>query len=166
MTAGSPGKTESRPREWSGSALVVSADNSLRGRIQPFQAIQQSANVWPSAICRPVSLVSRMRIGTSVLPEYQHPADGHRIPLLAATKGWHLASVQFPRHSATAHKARCPECLNHGRQSPCALVGGNHVRQCTRCFTPPARTSNCERRIDLEGARVRQCRSQVTWLRG
>ena len=59
---------------------------------------------------------------------YHHPAYGHRIPPLAATKGWHLASVQFPRHSAIAHKARCPEFLNHACQSPGAQVSGNHVR--------------------------------------
>ena len=89
---------------------------------------------------------------------YQHPADGHRIPPLAATKAWHLALVQFPRHSAIAHNARCPELLNHGCQSPCAQVSGNHVRQCTRCFAPPARTSRYERRIVLGGVRVPHCR--------
>jgi hypothetical protein len=72
---------------------------------------------------------------------YQHPAYGHRIPPLAATKGGHLASVQFPRHSAIAHKARCPEFLNHGCQSPGTQVGGNPVRQSIQ----PARTSNGER---------------------
>ena len=35
---------EIRPREWAGSALVVGADDCLRGRIQPFQAVQRSAN--------------------------------------------------------------------------------------------------------------------------
>jgi hypothetical protein len=48
----------------------------------------------------------------------QQPADGHGIPPLAATKGWHLPAVQFPRHSAIAHKARRPEFLNHRCQGP------------------------------------------------
>jgi hypothetical protein len=52
----------------------------------------------------------------------------HRLP----PRRGHLASVQFPRHGAIAHGARCPEFLNHGCQSPCAQVGGNHVRQRTR----------------------------------
>jgi hypothetical protein len=89
---------------------------------------------------------------------YQHPAYGHRIPPLAATKGWHLASVQFPRHSAIAHKARCPEFLNHGCQSPGTQVGGNPVRQSTQCSTRPVRTSNGECRIAHGGVRVPHCR--------
>jgi len=46
---------EIRPRERAGSALVVGADDSLRGRIQPFQAVQRSANagrVRFAALCR------------------------------------------------------------------------------------------------------------------
>jgi hypothetical protein len=131
---------EIRPREWAGSALVVGADDCLRGRIQPFQAVQRSANAGRVRFAAPCRWHLKCESEPLLCQTYHHPAYGHRIPPLAATKGWHLASVQFPRHSAIAHEARCPEFLNHGCQCPCAQVGGNHVRQRTRRFTPPART--------------------------
>jgi hypothetical protein len=87
MTAGSPGKTEIRPRERNGSALVVSADNSLRGRIQPFQAIQQSANVGRVPFAAQCRWYLECESEPLFCQTHQHPADGHRIPLLAATKG-------------------------------------------------------------------------------
>jgi hypothetical protein len=90
-------------------------------------------------------------MGAGVFPEfvlgpypcqtYQQPADGRGIPPLAATKGWHLPSVQFLRHGVIADKAGRPEFLNHRCQGPGAHVSGTHVRQCTRTSTPPARTS-------------------------
>jgi hypothetical protein len=101
---------------------------------------------------------------TEYLPEpypcqtYQHPADGRGIPPLAATKGWHLPTVQFPRHRVIADKAGGPEFLNHGCQGSGAHVSGNHVRQCTGSSTPPARTSNCGRRIALGGGMISHCR--------
>src|SRR5260370_27082488 len=70
---------------------------------------------------------------------YQHPAYGHRIPPLAATKGWHLASVQFPRHSAIAHKPRCPQFLNHRRQPPGTHLAANPHPQPPHTSTLPPR---------------------------
>ena len=50
---------EIRPREWAGSALVVGADDCLRGRIQPFQAVQRSANAGRVRFAAPCRCVAR-----------------------------------------------------------------------------------------------------------
>jgi hypothetical protein len=62
---------------------------------------------------------------------YQDPARCHRVPLLAAPKGWDVPSVQFPSYCVVAHESLVPDFLNDGGQGPGAQVGGNHVRQRT-----------------------------------
>ena len=49
--------------------------------------------------------------------------------MLAMTEGWHLASVQFPRHGVIADKASRSDVLDHSRQCSGAHVGGMLVGQ-------------------------------------
>ena len=62
---------------------------------------------------------------------HQQSPRGHRVPLLAATKRWHLPSIQFPRHRIVAHMPRRPNFSNDRRQGPRAQVSRHHVRQST-----------------------------------
>jgi hypothetical protein len=122
---------EIRPREWAGSALVVGADDCLRGRIQPFQAVQRSANAGRVRFAAPCRWHLKCESEPLLCQTYHYPAYGHWIPPLAATKGaLGVGSIPSPRSHSS--RSPCPEFLNHGCQSPCAQVGGKHVRQRTR----------------------------------
>jgi hypothetical protein len=47
---------------------------------------------------------------------HQQLPGGHRVPLLAGAKCWHLPSIQFPRHRIVAHIPRCPNFSNDRRR--------------------------------------------------
>ena len=48
----------------------------------------------------------------------QQPSRSHRVPLLSGPKGWHILSIQFPRHCVVAHEFLPPRFLERRVPGP------------------------------------------------
>jgi hypothetical protein len=84
----------------------------------------------------------------------QQPSRSHRVPLLSGPKGWHILSIQFPRHCVVAHEPCSPDFSNDGCQGPSPQVGGDHMGQGTRRSTPAARHSIGEHPFAVRGIKI------------
>jgi len=168
-------KQTTRESEWASRSLATINDATrrktsaiLRRASVPVQAKINSALTVDAVVFLIIRREIQTRAARRGAPDPnearsfetdQQPSRSHRVPLLSGPKGWHILSIQFPRHCVVAHESCRPDFSNDGCQGPSAQVSGDHMGQGARRSTP-ARHSSGEPPIAVCGRKISHLRTR------